>query len=144
MVIAVNLVGDNAFRGTVMADQLTLDQTLEDLAGPDTATLQRGGLFGGVRNLRSHFARRNDGAPGIASVMMDAFNIAQDRISRSRLAGDPPDVMINARLGKIGLFEFHRADELIAIGREAARRAIADIADHIALTPPGSGEISSL
>ena len=26
--------------------------------------------------------------------MMEAFNIVQDRIARSRLAGDPPDVVI--------------------------------------------------
>ena len=65
--------------------------------------------------------------------MVEAFNITQDRIMRSRLAGDPPDVLINARLAKIGLFEFHRADELIALGREAARRALNDIAEIAAL-----------
>ena len=65
--------------------------------------------------------------------MLDAFNITQDRIARSRLAGDPPDVLINARLSKIGLFEFHRADELIAIGREAARRALNEIAEVAAI-----------
>jgi NTE family protein len=70
--------------------------------------------------------------------MMDAFNIAQGRISRSRLAGDPPDVLINARLGKVGLFDFHRADELIAIGREATRRALPEIADDIAALPSES------
>ena len=75
------------------------------------------------------------GAPGIANAMMDAFNIAQGRISRSRLAGDPPDFVINARLGKVGLFDFHRADELIAIGRVSTRRVIPDIADDIAMPP---------
>ncbi|MGH6843978.1 MAG: patatin-like phospholipase family protein, partial [Methylocella sp.] len=59
----------------------------------------------------------------------------QGRISRSRLGGDPPDVLIHARLGKVGLFDFHRADELIAIGREATRRAIPDIAGDIAMPP---------
>ena len=68
--------------------------------------------------------------------MADAFNITQDRIMRSRLAGDPPDVLITARMSKIGLFEFHRADELIALGREAARKAIDEIREHIDLEPP--------
>ena len=96
----------------------------------------RARIFGGMGgNLRRLFGKREDGAPGIANAMMDAFNIAQGRISRSRLAGDPPDVLINARLGKVGLFDFHRADELIAIGREATRRAIPDIADDIAMPP---------
>ena len=53
--------------------------------------------------------------------MIDAFNITQDRISRSRLAGDPPDVMIGPKLGRVGLFDFHRADETIELGRQAAR-----------------------
>jgi NTE family protein len=89
-------------------------------------------------NLRRLFGKREDGAPGIANAMMDAFNIAQGRISRSRLAGDPPDVLINARLGKVGLFDFHRADELITIGREATRRALPEIADDIAALPSQS------
>jgi NTE family protein len=40
--------------------------------------------------------------------------------------------MISARLGRIGLFEFHRADEAIALGREAARRAVDDIREQLA------------
>jgi NTE family protein len=146
MVIAVNLIGDNAFRGTVISDQQSLDRTLEGLgAEAETfGTRRPPGFFGGMRgNLRRHFGKREDGAPGIASAMMDAFNITQDRISRSRLAGDPPDVMINARLTKIGLFDFHRADELIAIGREAVRRAMPDIIENIALTP-SSGDYSAV
>jgi NTE family protein len=63
---------------------------------------------------------------------------AQGRISRSRLAGDPPDVLVNARLGTVGLFDFHRADGLIAIGREATRRVIDDIAKDVAMAPAGS------
>ncbi len=59
--------------------------------------------------------------------MVDAFNITQDRIARSRLAGDPPDVMIGPKLGRIGLFDFHRAEETIEAGRAAALRALDDI-----------------
>ncbi len=74
-------------------------------------------------------------APGIASVLIDAFNIMQDRIARSRLAGDPPDVTINVKCGRIGLFEFHRARELIAIGREATQRTMPDLRDYLDLYP---------
>jgi len=59
--------------------------------------------------------------------MMDAFNITQDRIARSRLAGDPPDVMVSPKLSPVGLFEFHRADDCIELGREATERALPDI-----------------
>ena len=75
------------------------------------------------------------GAPGIANAMMDAFAIAQGRISRSRLADDPPEVVVNARLCKVGLFDFHRADELIAIGREAARGNIERLQGYVLCRP---------
>ena len=35
--------------------------------------------------------------------------------------------MISPRLGHIGLFDFHRAEEAIAIGAEAAERALDQI-----------------
>jgi NTE family protein len=72
------------------------------------------------------------GRPGIATVMVEAYNIMQDRVTRSRLAGDPPDLMITPRLGKVGLFEFHRAAEIIATGAEAAERAIEPLVETIA------------
>ncbi len=71
-------------------------------------------------------------SPNIASIMVDSFNIMQDRVTRSRLAGDPPDVMIAPRCGKLGLFDFHRASEAIAIGTQAAERALPDIEDALA------------
>ena len=40
------------------------------------------------------------------------------------VAGDPPDVMISPRIGRIALFDFHRAEEAIAIGAEATEKAL--------------------
>jgi NTE family protein len=51
----------------------------------------------------------------------------QDRLARSRLAGDPPDVLIVPRIGHIGLMEFDRAEELIEEGEAAVERAMPDI-----------------
>jgi len=65
---------------------------------------------------------------GITGVMIEAFNIIQDRISRARLAGDPPDLSLQPKLGHIGLTEFHRADELIQIGYEATMAHMNEIA----------------
>jgi NTE family protein len=73
-------------------------------------------------------------APGLMTSMVNAFDILQDRIMRSRLAGDPPDTLVQVRVGKVGMFEFHRADELIALGREAIRKAAAEIREHVELT----------
>ena len=82
--------------------------------------------------MRNIVGRPAENRPGLAGVMIDAFNITQDRISRSRLAGDPPDVMIGPKLGRIGLFDFHRGDETIELGRQAAQRALEDIAALVA------------
>ena len=137
VVIAVNLISDTLFRGTVIHDRGFADRAVETVAevvvGGSAASeaAQRRSFF------RRQFKGREDGAPGIANAMMDAINISQDRVSRSRLAGDPPDVMIKAKLGGFGLFDFHRAEELIALGRDAARRALPEIAEHLALAPVG-------
>jgi NTE family protein len=64
---------------------------------------------------------------GIMGVMVEAFNIIQDRISRARLAGDPPDMSLQPRLGHIGLSEFHRAEETITLGYEAAQASIGEL-----------------
>jgi len=63
----------------------------------------------------------------------------QDRITRARLAGDPPDLLISPRVGQIGWFDFHRADDLIAYGVRSAERAIDSIQEAIhILAPPAS------
>lgn len=69
--------------------------------------------------------------PGTLNVMITSLNIVQDRIGRSRLAGDPPDVSLNPRVGHIGLLDFHRADELIELGEAAVKRAMPEIQDAI-------------
>jgi NTE family protein len=87
--------------------------------------------------LAKRLFRREDKAPSLFGVMMSALNIFQDRITRSRLAGDPPDIHIKPRIGHIGMLEFERAEELIKLGEEAAERAMPKIkaAMQILLTP---------
>jgi NTE family protein len=65
--------------------------------------------------------------PGLPGVMVQAFNIIQDRISRSRLAGDPPDLTLHPRINDIGLSEFHRAGEAITRGYEETRARIPEL-----------------
>jgi NTE family protein len=123
-VIAVN-VNSDAGHGTVVTDLAALpvaalpppeDQGLFARNGRAVRKLLQRQLFGRVEN-----------EPGISTVMVQAFNIVQDRIARSRLAGDPPNVMISPRLPPIGLFDFHRADEMIECGVAAAQREIEHI-----------------
>jgi NTE family protein len=70
---------------------------------------------------------RRESRLGITGVMVEAFNIIQDRISRARLAGDPPDLSLQPKLGHIRLTEFHRADEAIRIGYEATMERLSEL-----------------
>ena len=76
--------------------------------------------------------------------MVDAFNIMQDRITRARLAGDPPDLLISPRVGQIGWFDFHRAADLIGFGARAAERALNSIEDTIPDLTPASRETEAV
>ncbi len=93
-------------------------------------------LFSPERTVKREFFG-GGGRPGISSVMVDAFNIMQDRITRARLAGDPPDLLISPRVGQIGWFDFHRASDLIAFGARAAERSIESIQEAIHMLTPG-------
>lgn len=132
MVLAVNLQTEVAGRGTVIQAQEEPHDEPEPEPAPEVTTrfrrlrLRRGRRPGEERPPIGVHAPQ-PGAPGLPAMLVDAFNITQDRISRSRLAGDPPDVMVSPRLGRIGLFEFHRADEAIRLGAEAAERALPQI-----------------
>lgn len=70
---------------------------------------------------------RHSARLGMTSVMVQAFNIIQDRISRARLAGDPPDLALHPKLNDIGLSEFHRAGEAIERGYQEAKAKLAEI-----------------
>lgn len=141
-VIAVNLNHDMSGRGS-MAPVHPMDGDRPDLAVAATATPafveetdQSNVIVRNGRALKKLVQRQVFGepgnGPGISTVMMEAFNIVQDRIARSRLAGDPPDAVIAPRIGEYGLFDFHKADELIACGEAAAHRALDDITREIA------------
>jgi NTE family protein len=124
LVIASVLHADNFGRGSIIPDHGSSDEELLAKKSDDRIEnialsadrLMRRKLLGGV-----------DGAPGFTTVMVEAFNITQDRIARARLAGDPPDVLISPKLGNIGLFEFHRASEAIAIGWETVDKILPEI-----------------
>jgi NTE family protein len=92
-------------------------------------------LFSAEKTMKREFFG-SVGRPGISSVMVDAFNIMQDRITRARLAGDPPDLLISPRVGHFGWFDFHRGEDLIAHGARAAERALESIQEAIQVLAP--------
>jgi len=88
---------------------------------------------------RRLFRRDYDG-PSVFGVMVSSLGIVMDRITRSRLAGDPPDVQIAPHLGQIGLLEFDRADEMIAEGEAAVERSVPDLLQALATFGQGPRE----
>lgn len=70
-----------------------------------------------------------DQAPSIVGAMMATLAIVTDRVARARLVSNPPDININARVGHIAPTDFHRAEELIDLGRDAVRAARHDLKD---------------
>ncbi len=77
----------------------------------------------------SQLFNSNIGTPGLFEVVSSSINIMQDSITRSRMAGEPPDVVIAPRLAHIGLLEFDRAKEAIKEGRESAKHVLPIISD---------------
>jgi len=78
----------------------------------------------------------DDDTPGIFNVVANAINIMQDRITRSRLSGEPADILISPRLSHIGLLDFDAAAEAIDAGRAEVRQFSAMIVDTIATSRP--------
>ena len=62
--------------------------------------------------------------PSILDVITTSLNIMQTRISRSRMAGEPPDAIVAPRLAHLGLLDYHRAKEAIEEGERAVEAAL--------------------
>lgn len=96
--------------------------------------------FSPVGALAQRIFRRENEGPSLFGVMVSSLSIVMDRITRSRLAGDPPDVHIAPRLGDVGLLEFDRAQHCIAEGEAAVERALPELHDALAVFCSGSRE----
>jgi len=145
IVIAANLSSDVfAHSTTIYSHGPTTGTTVAAPEVMDPAPPKRGfgKFFSAERTVKREFFG-GAGRPGISTVMVDAFNIMQDRITRARLAGDPPDLLISPRVGQIGWFDFHRADDLIAHGARAAERAIESIQEAIGILVPPSADTAA-
>ncbi|MBK5102945.1 MAG: patatin-like phospholipase RssA [Burkholderiales bacterium] len=71
-------------------------------------------------------ARDEDGPklPSILEVVATSLSIMQVRVTRSRMAGDPPDAIVSPRLAHLGLLDFHRARDAIEAGELAVETAL--------------------
>ncbi|MHA1572825.1 MAG: patatin-like phospholipase family protein [Alphaproteobacteria bacterium] len=127
IIIAVNLNADVVGRHT--SHRLTKTQDATDkspLMGHLDKLLKSAPpeISNSIRKIVPQLIASGEDAPGYFDVGASAINIMQDQITRSRLAGEPPHIMLMPRLGHIGLLDFGHADKAIAEGYECVRQAL--------------------
>ena len=115
--LRVDLEGDAQARAARIA------QMLEQVPFPLRETAAR---------VLPHLMKTETRAPGYFDVLVNSLNIMQEKITRSRLAGEPPHALIAPEVAAIGLLDFDRAGEAIAAGREAAEKALGAIREQLA------------
>lgn len=93
-------------------------------------------------SMMSRLFRRETDSPSMFGVMISSLGIMMDRMTRARLAADPPDIHLKPQIGHIGLVEFEKAKDLIIEGEIAAERAMEEImaAMEVFLPPQEHGE----
>ncbi len=122
VIIAVNLNSDiigkhlREKKGTIQHEERDLFAQMLDRVNDSLKDTRMSQWLKGLEQQREN--------PGLFEVMASAINIMQDRITKSRMAGDPPDVLLSPRLGELGLLEFDRAEEAIAEGYDSVRRML--------------------
>lgn len=132
MVIAVNLAGD------ILGKARRPGAAVPTAAGFDLLKLIEEGVpaaspSGSMGAFAKRIFRRDYAGPSVFGVMVSSLGIITDRITRSRLAGEPPDVQIAPRIGHIGLLEFDRAEDCIREGELAVDRMLPELHDALAV-----------
>lgn len=133
IVVGVNLTTEFGRGGISIGDE-DEDEPVDITV--DEAPITRWNGRGALQLLHRQIFGRSEGAPGITSVILNSFSIFHDRISRARLMGDPPDLLVAPNLMDIGVLDFHRADEMIASGRAAIEPHIPMIERYLKSPPP--------
>lgn len=111
---------------------------LDDLAEHLPKSLKEG-----TRKMLRDLLHRPDRGPQQYEVINSAIAIMSDRITKSRLAGEPADVLLTPSLAEIGAMQFYKAADAIEAGRatvEMMRPAIEMSLGHSLPTPKKVGK----
>lgn len=127
-IIAVNLNSDIVGRHLAPKGKRKKETAAEEEGRRDLFDQLLMQLNSGLRERAINAWRRErddaDAPPGLFEVLASSINIMQDRITKSRMAGDPPDVLLSPQLGQLGLLEFDRASEAIEEGMECVKHQL--------------------
>jgi len=130
LIIAVNLSED--IYGSVRAKREGALSTSEFGVYPEGDYTEEQTTKGNRSLVRRLFGHKKN-APSMFSNLIASINIMQNRLARSRMAGDPADVLLAPRCGHVGLMEFHRAEELIAEGKRCLEVNLPQVRDALAI-----------
>ncbi len=124
VVIAVNLNGDIV--GKHMKERGSGEYSAKKTGELDTWSSISKQIAAGLSERKeavlSQLLGKSRNTPALFDVVASAINIMQDRITRSRMAGDPPDVLLAPRLSHLGLLEFDQAAVAMKEGRASVER----------------------
>ena len=81
-----------------------------------------GKLVESLLEKRGHHADAHE--PGLVELFARSLDTVQATITRLKLAAQPPDLLITIPRNACAFYEFHRAEELIEIGRRRTREAL--------------------
>jgi len=76
---------------------------------------------GAPKSATGSFIIDNVGPASLLDLINQSFEVMQTSLAQYKIAGYPPDVLINVPKRVCRFFEFYKAPELIALGREIAR-----------------------
>jgi NTE family protein len=117
------------------------DESSDDGNSSPTSEVSRlrGSIEVWARELRERIAGEGgaseDTLPSLYEVLANSLNIMQVRITRSRMAGDPADLLVAPRLETFALLDLDRGSEAIEEGMRATNQALASAFGHIPPDP---------
>lgn len=79
------------------------------------------------------FFEKGEHSPGLFDVVLDSVKIMQDRITSSRMVGDPPDILLEPKFINFKMMDFHKAKYAIEEGILSVKREEFKIKDLFSL-----------
>ncbi|TNE57671.1 MAG: hypothetical protein EP340_07755 [Alphaproteobacteria bacterium] len=127
LVIGISLNGDAFGKTTLQTTEEFENAEFNGDDEEDGASISKWRAMSPQRLMMRQIFGTGQKTPGIGTVMLSSLNIVMDRLGRSRMAGDPADILVAPRIGHISLLEFDRADDLIRLGEEAVERVLGQL-----------------
>ncbi|MEN5015324.1 patatin-like phospholipase RssA [Erwinia sp. Eh17-17] len=72
-------------------------------------------------------SRKLNYTPGAMEIMSTSIQVLENRLKRNRMAGDPPDVLLQPFCPQISTLDFHRAEEAIEAGRLSVEKQMDEL-----------------